>query len=221
MAVATETIAKAKQHQIYRTKDGQRVPGVTTVLQVLNKPALIGWANRMGLKGIDTRKHVDGLADIGTLAHYLIQCHLSNKDPVLSDYSQNQIDRAENSLLSFFEWEKSHELLPTFLEKGLVSEKHSFGGTVDCYGTLDGVPTLIDFKTCKGLYPEQSHQLAAYELLLVENGHEVRGARILRVGRDESEGFEEKIIKNMTPHADIFMHCVEIHKLQKELRRVE
>ena len=35
----------SQAHTVYKTADGIRVPGVTTVLGVLNKPALIKWAN--------------------------------------------------------------------------------------------------------------------------------------------------------------------------------
>ncbi|MBA7569795.1 hypothetical protein ES708_11536 [subsurface metagenome] len=65
-------MGKIAAHIIYRTRSGQSVPGVTTILSVLNKPALVPWANRMGLQGIDVAKYVDDKAAIGTLAHYLI-----------------------------------------------------------------------------------------------------------------------------------------------------
>ena len=54
--------ARAKPHTVYRTADGQRVPGVTTVLGILNKPALIKWANNLGLQGIDSATYVDETA---------------------------------------------------------------------------------------------------------------------------------------------------------------
>ena len=33
---------KTKAHTVYKTADNKRVPGVTTILGVLNKPALVG-----------------------------------------------------------------------------------------------------------------------------------------------------------------------------------
>ena len=76
------------------------MPGVTPILGILNKPALIVWANRLGLQGIDSTKYRDELADIGVLAHYLIMCDLTGETADVSDYSKNQIDQAENALLS-------------------------------------------------------------------------------------------------------------------------
>ena len=41
-----------REHQIYRTKNGQRVPGVTTILGVLSKPQLLRWYAAMEREGI-------------------------------------------------------------------------------------------------------------------------------------------------------------------------
>ena len=48
---------KSKIHTVYKTKDGIRVPGVTTILGELAKPALIHWAWDLGIKNIDYRVH--------------------------------------------------------------------------------------------------------------------------------------------------------------------
>jgi len=108
--MATEVVRKAKPHQHYILESGQEVPGVTTALGVLNKGALIGWANKIGLQGIKVHEYVDDLADVGTCAHYLVQCHLSGEKPDLQDFTPRQVDRAENCLISYFEWarDKNH-----------------------------------------------------------------------------------------------------------------
>lgn len=71
--------ARAKPHTIYRTADGKRVPGVTTVLGIMNKPALVKWANTLGLQGIDSSAYVDETARVGTLAHEMIQEYLGGR----------------------------------------------------------------------------------------------------------------------------------------------
>lgn len=118
---------KTKAHIIYKTSDGVKVPGVTTVLGLLNKPALVKWANNLGLQGIDSSKYVDEKASIGTLAHAMITDKLIGKETDTSDYSKNQIDQAENSVLSFWEWEKDHKIEEVFLEK-VVTEKENNQG---------------------------------------------------------------------------------------------
>ena len=207
---------KTKAHTIYKTADGKRVPGATTILGVLAKPALIGWANRMGLNGIDTGKYVDEKADIGTCCHYMIQCDVNEVEPDLSSYSPNNVDQAENGYLKWLEWKGSHDFKLILSEAVMVSEKYRFGGTADILAILDGEPTLIDIKTSgSGIWPEMRHQVAAYRLLLREHGHEVKTCRILRVGRDEAEGFQEAIVDHLTEHEQVFLLCRELYELRK------
>jgi len=210
--------AKSKAHVIYKNSDGTRLPGVTTVLGILNKPALVKWANNLGLQGIDSNKYRDEMADIGTLAHRMILDHFSQQKTDTSEYSPDQVELAENCLLSFYEWEKGHKLEVILAEAPLVSDELGYGGTVDCYCNLDGVPTLLDFKTGKAIYSEAIHQLAAYADLLGANNHSVAEARVLRIGRDDNEGFEEKLVKNLDKHFEIFEHCLAIYNLQKEVK---
>ena len=91
--MTTET--KKKIHTVYKLADGSRVPSVTTALGILNKPKLLNWAWKCGVDGLDYRAVRDNAADIGTLAHYFILCHLKHETPDTSEYSQSDIDKAE------------------------------------------------------------------------------------------------------------------------------
>ena len=211
-------IPKTKAHIRYKNQAGQAVPGVTTILGLLNKPALVKWANNLGLQGIDSSKYRDEMADIGTLAHYFIMCSLTKQPLDTEGYSREQIERAENCLMSFWAWEKEHTIEPLLVEEALVSDAGGFGGTVDLYCMLDGKPTLIDFKTGKAVYPEMLYQLAAYRELLIRTGHECSGVRLLRIGRDADEGFEERVVGNLGKELRVFYHCLGIYYLQKRIR---
>ena len=112
---------KSKAHIRYELPNGTKVPGVTTVLGVLNKPALVIWANRLGLQGIDSSKYRDEMADIGTLAHQMIVDYFKGEKTDTNEYSKSQIDMAENCLLSFWEWEKGHRIEVILAEAQLVS----------------------------------------------------------------------------------------------------
>jgi hypothetical protein len=216
--MAEKSTGRVRAHTRYRNTKGDIVPGVTTITGVLNKPALVKWANNLGLQGIDSSKYTDEKATIGTLAHYLIECHIKNETPVLDDYTKNQIDQAENSVLKFFEWERTNKLEVIGSELELVSNKHNFGGCCDIYATLNGAKTLIDLKTAKGIFPEMITQVAAYSMLLEENGHPVEDIRILRIGRDETEGFEDHKASQIELHKEKFLHCLAIYTLDKKLR---
>ena len=216
-------------HTIYKTADGTRVPGVTTILGVLNKPALVPWANKMGLQGIDTTRYVDELADAGTLAHAMVLDYLSRKEEVwdghfetdLSHYSEYQIELASNSFQSFYNWVMQHTIEPVVVEQPLVSELYKFGGTPDLLANIDGVSTLVDFKTGKAIYPEHYHQVAAYQKLLEEHEFYSDEVMILRIGRTDDEGFEIKPVTSIEKHWQMFVHCHAIYELQKQLRKGE
>jgi len=209
---------RSKAHITYKLQDGMAVPGVTTILGVLNKPALVKWANNLGLQGVDSSKYVDEKASIGTLAHQMIADYLKGKETDTSEYSKVQIDQAENAVLSFLEWEKTHHIDTQLVEEPLVSELHKFGGTIDCLGTINGELCLIDFKTSRGIFPEMLIQVAAYKQLLIEHGHDVTQTIILRIGRTEDEGFEDRRVNELAKRWQIFQHCLEIYQLQREVK---
>lgn len=219
MARKEKTTGRVRAHTRYKTRDGKIVPGVTTIIGVLNKPALVRWANQLGLQGIDSTKFVDEKASIGTLAHEMVMQHFAGTldDMDFSDYTQNQIDLAENSLISFFEWESKHTVEPILVEHDMVSESMLYGGCCDLYCRLDGEPVLVDIKTGKAIYKEMGIQLAAYKNLLEEAGYKVSSSYILRIGRDEDEGFDFKQFKNLNEHFEIFRNCLSIYGLMKRI----
>ena len=214
---------KEQAHQRYKTKDGVIVPSVTTIISLLNKPALVPWANKLGLQGIDVAKYVDKTAEIGTLTHQMILDYFKNIETDFSEYSPETKDKAENSFLSFLEWKKNKVIEPILIEKMGVSEGWGFGGTFDFYGIVDKVFTLIDFKTGSGIYPEMSIQLAAYKTLVeydYEISYKIKQAVILRIPRTEDEKFEIKVWTDLDKQWEIFKRLLEIYKLQKEIKEV-
>ena len=79
--------------------------------------------------------------------------------------------------------------------------------------------TLLDFKTGKRIYDEALYQVAAYRQLLEEHKYPVQEVRVVRLGKTEDEGFEEKIVKETNLYFDMFCHCRCIYTLQGEIRR--
>lgn len=209
---------KFNGHQKYYIKDGVLVPGVTTVLGVLAKNALIPWANKLGLQGIEVGKYVDSLADIGTLAHKIVECYLTGQEVDYGDYSPNQRIQAERAAGKFFEWEKKNTFKVIKSELQLVSEKYYFGGTCDIYADLNGKKTLIDIKTSKACYSEHYTQCAGYSILLEENGYPVDDVKILRIGREEAEGFDEKEVPLVEIHKEKFLACLKILQINNKLK---
>jgi len=209
---------RTKAHITYRAEDQEIVPGVTTILGILNKPALVKWANNLGLRGIDSSKFVDEKAAIGTLAHQMIADYLKGEQTDTSEYSKVQIDQAENAALAFFEWERTHPIEPVLVETPLVSELYRFGGTIDCLARLNGDLCLVDFKTSSGIFPEMMIQVAAYRQLLEEAGYDADRVIILRIGRTPDEGFEERHVGQLDKRWQIFKHALAIYNLQREVK---
>jgi hypothetical protein len=97
-------MAKTRAHIRYKNQKGEIIPGVTTVLNaVLAKPALIDWAYNCGIQGIDYRAARDQAGDIGTIAHGMIMSHFTGKLFDKSEYSPNDIDRAETCLIKYWD----------------------------------------------------------------------------------------------------------------------
>lgn len=207
-----------KIHTVYKTADGKRVPSVTTILNVLSKPALMHWAWQMGCEGKDYRKERDAKADIGTGIHNYILSHHKKEKPDLSEYNEEEISQIENGFLKYLDWEKEHPVDEIIcVEKPMVSEIFKFGGTADLIAKSNGTTILVDYKSGKAIYPEMAYQLAAYIKLAEGYAYKIENARILRVGRDEDEGFEERVFTNLEKQWKLFIHCLEIYNLQKEI----
>lgn len=208
---------KVKAHTRYVAADGKQVPGVTTILGVLAKPALVPWANRMGLQGIDTSKYVDEAASIGTLAHALIMESLGGVAVRHGDFTADQLTRAEHGVKTFKGWLKGKDFKPTLLEEPLTSNIYRYGGTIDILATLDGDLVLIDLKTSSGIYDEHVYQVGGYWKLLQEYAYEISGARILRIGRTEGDGLEERVLSGaqVLNGWRVFEHCLAIWALKR------
>jgi len=211
-------MGKTKIHQRYNLKDGTRVPGTTTIIGILDKPALLYWAWNLGKEGIDFRKARDKAADIGTIAHYLVECDIKNEKPDLSEYAPADVDKAENAFLAWLDFRKAHKIAPLKSELQLVSEKYRYGGTIDIYAVMDEVPTLIDLKTSSGIYPEMRLQLAAYDNLLHENNYEVKQQYIVRIDKSGDE-FDVRRMNDLSKEWEMFKVLIPVYELKKEIWR--
>jgi len=215
-------LKKDRTHQRYYIEENGkkiRVPGVTTICGINAKPALIGWANKMGLDGIDTRSYVDSRANMGTCAHDMVEAFLLGKEPYLDEFSKVEIESAESSLLSFHESMKGVEYKLIGLEIQLVSKHLRCGGTIDIYWEYNGKKRLTDLKTSKTIYPDQWTQVAAYWGIMLDNGLEVDEVSILNIPRAEDEEFLHPVMakEKLQLHLERFRHSRAIYDLNKSL----
>lgn len=154
-----------------------------------------------GIKAAD--KSSRKAKDIGTAAHAWIQWHLRKRmgkilgpEPIIPEESQR-------ACVSFLDWEKEVRLVPLAVEATVYSKKYGYAGTLDFYGHVRDLPTVIDWKVSKAIYPEHIMQTIAYGKAAKEMGWECRRAMVLRLPKTpEDPDFEPMVIEE----SKYFMH---------------
>lgn len=167
--------------------DGKHVPGVTTIIGVLDKPAIPKWAagqvaeyvadhpdavehlRSMGrdpmvaaLKGVPWQKRDDAAAR-GTTLHEHAEALLRGQDVELDD-DDPLLPVVESTLQFMADW----HIEPLLIEQAVASREHLWAGTLDLVARYVRPDTgvagvgIFDWKSGKGLYPEYAWQLNAY-----------------------------------------------------------
>lgn len=162
--------------RIYRDPaSGKRVPSVTTVIRMLNKPALMGWYAKQAaqyaedhwselaaLEPAERVAHIakaadrtkDDAGDKGDSVHIFAEAWLKG-EPIPS--IRPDMESAVAALFGWFDRVKPRMLAS---EVSVWSET-GYAGTFDLLAEIDGEIWLLDYKTGKGIYPEVGLQLAA------------------------------------------------------------
>ena len=133
--------------RFYLDSKNHPVPSVTTVLnKTSNKEDSIQqWRNRVGEE--EANRIIKQSTDIGTMVHEALELYLNeqewrnfsdNEDGVLAErMTEKFIESGLNSITEVWG-----------LEVGLILDG-LYAGTADCVGKINGVPSLIDFKTAR------------------------------------------------------------------------
>lgn len=197
-----------EKHKYYL--DDELLPGVTTILGTLAKPALIQWAANCAVDFIqvcvdekleltpellkDARtahaKKRDKAADAGTDVHALIETYIKScieNGGVAQAHLVNELPQVSK----FVDWAMANKVIFHESEKQLYSPTHKFAGTADFTATIDGKLFVGDLKTTSGIYDLSPFlQCAAYQIMLREiEVKDYVGSVIIRLGKDGA--FEE------------------------------
>lgn len=128
-------------------------PSISELIRLLDKPALLKWANKQGLAGIDISVKRKEWLSAGTSIHNQIENHVRNGDPFLNPDTQEKFKTwaADKKIISF--------------ETDVECEY--FTGRYDMLIEWKGRRYLIDFKKdAKGIYFENKLQLVAYSMIV-------------------------------------------------------
>lgn len=219
--MAKLTVNLLRSHRVYRNAAGDKLSGVTTVLGILAKPALLDWAHSMGLQGLDYKMVRDRAADTGTICHAMIEAHLRGMEFDHDGLAPNMLEAAAIGLGRFKAWWNQSRLTMVKSECPMVSEAWQVGGTADCVALRpDGESLLIDVKSGKAIYKEMRIQVAVYS----EMYNECYGVRphpvIVRVGREAKDDLEVEPIGEVEQAAavELFGHLAKVHRLLREIR---
>jgi len=167
----------ARPKQGYRTKDGKKVPGVTTIIgRFKDSGGLLWWAFEQGKlaeQGVinslyDKR---DEAADAGTLAHAYVEKYINTGEiPILSANPTDIEIQAYQGFQNYLQWAENNRIKITKQEMEMVSEVYKFGGCPDAIGIdANGKLCLLDWKNSNAIYQDYLIQLSAYRQLHEEN----------------------------------------------------
>lgn len=189
--------------------DGQKMTGVTTVLGVVAKPALIGWAANEAARYIEgetmiafgdgqefspeTFKEIcdngrkahtqikDKAGDSGKKAHSLIEEYI--KEAINDKRGYLSLEQIDNEQINqFIKWAVDNEVRFLESEKVMYHPEWFVGGTADFVCEIDGKKYVGDLKTGKGVYYEAFAQCAAYRAMLEHMGEkEFHGSIVVHV----------------------------------------
>ena len=173
--------------------EGRELPSVTTVLEVIAKPALGPWYAKeerryfetamlevlsrpgardpeyvlaavaeavTGVKAADKEKQ--RAAMIGTAVHAGIEWHLRRALGDDAGPEPRLPDAAAWAVESWKDWAASVKLEPLAIERTIYCLECGYAGTLDLYARVKGVPSVLDWKTGRAIYPEAFLQNVAY-----------------------------------------------------------
>lgn len=210
---------------------------------VSNTDALMGWAVKMSkeyLLDLIGKEIVIGKSDvleassryrekrkraanIGSEVHDWIERYIKNKikGEKKPEYPKDQ--KVMNGIIAFLKWTKKHQVKFIESEKLVYSKKWGYVGTLDCKAMVDGVLTLLDFKTSNYISDEMRFQVSAYlHADKEESGDVYQNRIILQIGKDTG-GFKDYYLA-MDSHEDdftAFIGLLAVKTRKKQLKREE
>lgn len=218
--------------------DGKPMTGITSVIGMLAKPALIGWAAKQTsewirencvlkegnyyvteeqldlAKGAHARKKTDA-GTHGTDAHTLVEEWVKNR-------MDNRMSTTDfTSIQKFIDWATENVEKFLFSERRMHDPKLFVAGTADfAYIGKDGKKYMGDFKTSSGIYGiDYWLQVAGYKMLAEGEGDEpYDGMSVIRLGKKGD--FEVQSLYEYDTYRDAFLACLTLYRAQAQIKNL-
>lgn len=204
--------------QVYEL-DGQKVPGVTTVLREwgAKTPALVHSAWKLGSEGKNYREEWGKKMDAGSLTHARCEADIRGlPQPSVEGYAPEVVETSDKTFAAYRAWREGTRLELMLSEIPLVS-RHGFGGCLDAVGMLNGEAVLLDFKS-KTLYAEQIVQVAAYRKLWNEHHPDMRLESAHILGLTEGFHHHQPTAEALDAGWELFLRLLDIYRIKKAVK---
>ena len=212
---------------------------VTTILDVISKPALYQWYARMACEQIEQRLMViagqnirltpdwitevvaegrkrpkvvkDEAAELGTAAHAAFEALIKGASPIAPPEIAPAIEE-------FRRWLGQTKTTIVAQEVRVGSAKYKFGGRFDALGEREGKIGILEWKTATGLYPEFALQTAGGYAIAVEEqypGTKIEWVDIARFPKKSPWGTEICPVIDMAAAREGFLAALTLTRALK------
>lgn len=167
-----------KRRAGYYVIDEHRVyPSITTILQVIAKPALIHWSAKVTAEALMEDPSLDldqaiavgkmkkeKAGDAGSTVHSWAEAYKQGAK-LTPETLPEHLQGYGRAMFAWIEAERP-KILHNELE--VYSDLHRIAGKTDMVVMVRGKCAVVDLKTSKGIYPEYGLQISAYKTCLNE-----------------------------------------------------
>ncbi len=227
-----EFVFNEKTHRYYL--DGKSMTGCTTILGMIAKPALIGWAANMAVDYIEKAEEItpevlekarkahimkrDKAAESGTDVHAVIEEMINN----VIEQSNGLMLTGKNSNVQvnhFLQWAIKNKVKFLVSEKRVYSKKWFTAGTYDFKCEMGGKTYIGDIKTTKTIFDRTPFaQCAAYQAMEEEMGEKPVDGRLIINLKKTGKFDEDKDVYASYHYEDdlkIFTSALELYRQLK------
>jgi len=234
--VATKLEVTTKYGKRHYHFQGQELPSVTTVLKVIDKPGLVGWARKIAFETFaevmpEVMCHPEAAHMIPDEVIELImetadkRYWKNAKSPANFGKDAHELiyqilldQDPEIPLLltqvidNFKTWYSNSGIKMVVAEAQVVSLEHGYAGSLDIMGHRDADLVMVDWKTSDDVWPEMALQIAAYAHAFTETfSLPIKEAWILRLGKKKPD-FQVYEVKNLDKAFEGFLGALKLFK---------
>lgn len=218
--------------------NGELVQGVTTLLKVINKPALVPWAAKMSAEYIERnltpgkpldeveiknlvtgckdahRLKTEKAADIGSIAHQWCEDYVKGLNPVTP--VNEDLKAITDAFLRFLD---EYDIEPVRAERKLYSRNLRVAGTTDLIAMFRGGLAILDYKTsASGIWNEAFIQLGAYSMMYAEETTQQADVHVV-VNINKKGELNVGICEKVARSEEAFFHAVELNRALASVER--